>query len=217
MREKLDFNIRGIEPYSTMDGWYGPATVLFIGGCNFRCWYCHNMKIVMNRTNKIDFDDVLQYIHDKSKWISEIVLSGGEPLLQPNLSELIDKIKEIYDFKIHLYTNGYFFEELRNILPKIDVVSMDIKYPIEKYNQVTGVEVNPDKIFLSINLLNKMSSEKVIVFRTTVWKNFGVKNIETIRNYIDGDSKYKIQNYLGKEFQSCPASELEQYSRYQIF
>ena len=215
-RKKL--NIRGVEPYSTLDGWYGPSFIVFFGDCNFRCWYCHNMRVVLNKTPEIEAKDVFSYISDKKKWLAEIVLSGGEPLLQPNLDKFIDDVKKIYDFKIHLYTNGYLYEELKEILPKVDVVSMDIKYPLEKYHEVVNCDADTKKLFSSIELLNKVSEDdKIVIFRTTVWKDFGVKNIEKIRNYIDGNSKYKIQNYLGKKMVSCSKDEIELYSRYQIF
>lgn len=211
-------NIRGIEPYSLSDGHTGPATVIFLGGCNFRCNYCYNLDIVDNKHELIDINTVAKYIEEKKDWIKEVVISGGEPLLEDNnLYLLINIVKRINeDLKIHLYTNGYCFDRLKEINESIDIFSMDIKFPLDRYYEIVNVDIDEYILRSSIELLNSISYEKPVIFRTTVWKDFGLENIKKIRSYISGKCNYKIQNYLGKNLIPCDEKELVMYKKFEI-
>ena len=43
--------IAGLEKLSTVDYPGKPAAVIFTAGCNYRCFYCHNLAICGNPVN----------------------------------------------------------------------------------------------------------------------------------------------------------------------
>ena len=84
-------NVKGHLPVTLLD-WEGKvATVLFLGGCNFRCAFCHNPELVLRPDTQPDvpFDDVTAYLAGKKGWIDGVVITGGEPTLTPGLRPLI--------------------------------------------------------------------------------------------------------------------------------
>lgn len=98
----------------------GLSVVLFVNGCEHHCEGCHNPE-TWNEFNGKDFDDkakaeLIEYI--KNPHISNLVLSGGDPLYCHNRSQILKlakEVKEIRDINIIVYT-GYTLEEINKIL-----------------------------------------------------------------------------------------------------
>lgn len=61
-----------------------------------------------------------------------VCVSGGEPLLQPDMEEFLKDIKAL-GFAVKLDTNGSYPEKLEPLLEKrlVDYVAMDIKNSLE--------------------------------------------------------------------------------------
>jgi len=133
--------------------WEGKTTaVVFTQGCNFRCGYCHNPSLVLPHLFKthptISELLVYDYLQSRVNWLDGVVITGGEPTLQPDLRDFIQKVKEMgYDVKLDTNgTNPQLLDELiSNAL--IDYVAMDIKTLLTRdcYRKVTGVK-NSDLI-----------------------------------------------------------------------
>lgn len=67
-----------------------------------------------------------------------VVFSGGEPTLQRRLREAIEDVKGL-GFLIGLHTSGMFPERVREILPLLDWVGLDIKAPLDhRYGRISG-------------------------------------------------------------------------------
>lgn len=95
----------------------GLRVVLWLSGCSHRCYNCQNPQ-TWNPDNGIPFDeDAKQEIFEElsKDYISGITLSGGDPLYQENVSQVLSLIKEIKekfpDKTIWLYT-GYTYEQI---------------------------------------------------------------------------------------------------------
>ena len=96
---------------------------LFIrfGRCNLNCKYC-DTDFTTN-LKEYSVDELLNEIK-KYNNIHSISLTGGEPLLDTNfLKEFLPKANK----KIYLETNGTLFNELKEIIDYVDIISMDIK------------------------------------------------------------------------------------------
>ncbi len=174
------------------------SSVVFIGGCNFRCPICHNPELVLpellSGLRNLDEKEVLMEIKKRKGFIDGVVITGGEPLLYENTIELIRKIKDI-GLKVKIDTNGSFPENLKKILPFVDYIAMDIKSSIKKYNAACGVKVNIDKILESIEIVKGFKEHE---FRTTVHPKYVLKeDIIEILNLIKGAKRYKLQNTRG--------------------
>lgn len=95
----------------------GLRVVLWLSGCSHHCYNCQNPQ-TWNPDNGILFDeDAKQEIFEElsKDYISGITLSGGDPLYQENVSQVLSLIKEIKekfpDKTIWLYT-GYTYEQI---------------------------------------------------------------------------------------------------------
>jgi len=192
-------NIIGIEKSSFIDYPNNICSVIFTGGCNFRCSYCHNSSAVNNIGDRIDEDEVINFLKKRKKFVDALCISGGEPTLQNDLYKFICRVKE-EGFLIKLDTNGTNPNLLRRLIDEklIDYVAMDIKAPLAKYPNVIQTNINLDDILESINILleNKVDYE----FRTTICKELlSVEDIKTIANQLKGCKTYVLQNFRDGE------------------
>ena len=190
--------IGGIEKTSLLDYPGKISTIIFTYGCNLRCSYCHNPELVIEEFDKehsISEEELLRFLEGKKGKLDAVVITGGEPLLHPDLEELIVKIKEM-GFLIKLDTNGLLPSKLENLIKKglLDYIAMDVKYPAEDYPIMTGIPDVIHKIKKSIKII--MNSGVDYEFRTTY-----VKGIHTFRSakyigqLIHGAKLYYIQNF----------------------
>jgi Pyruvate-formate lyase-activating enzyme len=77
------------------------------------------------------------FLNGKKGLLEGVVLCGGEPTLNPDLPDLIKKIKDL-GFKVKLDTNGSNPKMLKELIENklIDYVAMDIKLPKNRYSLV---------------------------------------------------------------------------------
>lgn len=128
-------DIKGFIETSFLD-WPGQvASVIFLAGCNFRCPFCHNHGLVLNRTafRNLHWPDIKDRLARFKGWIDGVVLTGGEPTLTPELPGLIGEIKA-EGFKVKLDTNGGRPDVLKDLLDQrlLDHVAMDVKAPLDE-------------------------------------------------------------------------------------
>lgn len=187
--------IGGFEKNSLLDYPGKISSIVFTYGCNLRCSYCHNPELVINPCKKdalISKSFVLSYLKKRKGLIDALVITGGEPLLQPDLIPFIKKVKEL-DILVKLDTNGVLDDEVERILNEdiVDYWAMDVKYPSEYYNQY-GIDT--DAIKHSISLI--LNSGKEYEFRTTYVKGIhNIKDAQGIGKMIKGCTNYYIQNF----------------------
>jgi len=138
--------------------WDGQITsVVFTGGCNFVCPFCHNAQVADDdpALPEVAWPDIAAVLERKRKWVDGVVLTGGEPAMHPELFGLCERIKRL-GFKVKLDTNGSFPYVVRSLIERrlVDFVAMDIKAPLNhKYVAATGHDVEPALIRRSIRLL----------------------------------------------------------------
>ena len=77
------------------------------------------------------------------KLIDGVVISGGEPVLQKSLLRFVEKIKNI-GLKVKLDTNGTNPDMIQELISKnlLDFIAMDVKGPLDKYDEIAHVKVN---------------------------------------------------------------------------
>ena len=175
------------------------ACTIFTVGCNMRCWYCHNSHLFNKQEKLVDERQVLEFLKSHQGFLDGVVVSGGEPTLQPDLIDFIKKIKS-FGYDVKLDTNGTNFDVLEHLVNEklVDYVAMDIKAPLESYKKVTQVKSNMDSINSSIDLLLK--GEVDYEFRTTFSPDLSLDDIEKICKRINGAKNYSIQKYNTVEY-----------------
>lgn len=190
--------IKGLQKLTLLDYPEKIACVVFTGGCNFRCPYCHNASLVFNKIGEaIEEEEIFAFLEKRKGILDGVVITGGEPLLQRDIENFIKKIKE-KGFLVKLDTNGSFPEKLKGLADKklIDYIAMDIKNSKAKYAKTAGNEkLDITAIEKSIKIV--MESGIDYEFRTTVTKElFQEEDFDEIGKWIAGAKKYYLQNFV---------------------
>lgn len=127
--------IGGITPFSTVD-WPGKLVcVAFLAGCPWACSYCQNHPLRKASAATLDEEDLLGFLKQRQGLLDGVVFSGGEPLAQPAVEQVARAAKEL-GFLVGLHTCGAYPDRLREILPLVDWVGLDVKAPWSKYSSV---------------------------------------------------------------------------------
>jgi pyruvate formate lyase activating enzyme len=194
--------IGGIQKSSLIDYPGKVSSVIFCSGCNFDCPYCHNPDLVGGQTtcpNKIDPNDVYSFLDQRRNFLDGVVVSGGEPTLQPDLLELCRRIKN-FGFPVKLDTNGSRPRVLQHLIEKnlVDYIAMDLKTDPVLYRSFIKSDCRPDPIVDSIELIMKSGVD--YEFRTTCVKPIvTARTIENILQLIPGARLYALQRFRNGE------------------
>ncbi len=189
--------IKGLQKLTLLDYPGKMACTVFTAGCNFRCPFCHNASLVTNiDEERISEDEFLSFLQKRQGIIDGVCITGGEPTLQPDLKELLKKIKDL-GYSVKLDTNGYRPEVLKDIVNSglVDYVAMDIKNSQAKYALTVGLDsFDITKINESVEFL--MSGVVDYEFRTTIVKELHTEDdIQDIVSWIKGAKKYFLQGF----------------------
>ncbi|MBR2864955.1 MAG: anaerobic ribonucleoside-triphosphate reductase activating protein [Elusimicrobiaceae bacterium] len=189
--------IGGLIKFTLIDYPGHVAAVVFTQGCNFRCRYCHNPELVYPHLlqESMPKEDVMSFLRRRQGSLEGLVITGGEPTLQSGLIDFMTEVKAL-GYKIKLDTNGTKPEVIEAVLEKklVDFIAMDLKAPLEKYSQITGVEFDPKIIQKSMDLI--ISSGLPYEFRTTYDKEVLTdSDIMAISDSINGKN-YRVQECL---------------------
>lgn len=193
--------IHGIQKMTLLDFPGVVSCTIFLGGCDFRCPFCHNYELIDGTVQPImDDSELIEFLKSRRTLLDGVAITGGEPLLHKDLPELIKKIRA-EGYKVKLDTNGYHPELLKEILDShlVDYVAMDIKNSEEKYALTCGLEeIDLEKIRESISLL--MNSDTEYEFRTTVINEFhGAEDFEKTGKMIKGAKRYFLQRFTDRD------------------
>jgi pyruvate formate lyase activating enzyme len=189
--------IAGFQKLTLLDYPGTVACILFTPGCNFRCPFCQNAPLLEDPAEEIAPDEVLAYLAKRRGIVEGLVVSGGEPLLQPDLPDFLREVKAL-GCKVKLDTNGSFPKRLAGLLADglTDYVAMDIKHRRENYFFVTGLdngEVLP-RVEAGMALLRDAAVP--CEFRTTFVKGIHTpEDAGAIGLWIGGSLPYYLQNY----------------------
>lgn len=197
------------------------AATIFVGGCNFRCPFCHNGGLVLDPLSQESYSEkeILEFLQKRKNVLKGVCITGGEPTLHADLPEFISKIKDL-GYQVKLDTNGYAPGVLKRLLDEklIDYVAMDIKNCPDKYAMTAGIcdkessfseKMNGkmeifhlDRIEHSIRIL--LESSVPYEFRTTVVKELHTgEDMLKIADWIKGCPYYFLQQYQDNENVIC--------------
>ena len=175
------------------------AATVFTGGCNLRCPFCHNALLVtrLDETPELGEEAVLSFLATRTKLLDGVVLSGGEPLLQPDAADFLRKIRQM-GFAVKLDTNGFFPDRLSAILEEglVDYVAMDIKNAPDKYPITCGIPgLDTAPVAESVKLLRQSGVD--FEFRTTLVREFHTpEDLLAIGRWLEGSPRYFLQAFV---------------------
>jgi pyruvate formate lyase activating enzyme len=169
------------------------SSVLFTPGCNLRCPFCHNWRIVVDpQPPFLTEETALRILEERKKYVDAVVITGGEPTIHKELPKFLKKLKE-KGFAVKLDTNGLDSKTLEKCLPHLDYVALDVKTSPEKYRNL-GAE-NTTELLKTIEILKTGKVE--YEFRTTVVPGLvQTQDIHRICEITKGVKNFALQQFV---------------------
>lgn len=180
------------------------ASTVFVGGCNYRCPYCHNADLVTCSTNQpvIPEASILRHILKRKNALEGVCITGGEPTIYKDLPQFIEKVKDI-GLLVKLDTNGTNPAMVKYLHEQglIDYVAMDIKSSPSGYAKAVGLgDISMSEVFETAEFLLRGTID--YEFRTTVVDGIHeADDFEKIGKWIGGAKRYFLQAYKRSEKQ----------------
>ncbi len=187
--------IKGLQKLTLLDYPATLAAIVFAGGCNFRCPFCHNGTLVVGNEGDIDTEQIFSFLESRKTKLGGVVISGGEPTIYPDLPDFIRRIRSL-GYKVKLDTNGTNPDMIKALVGEglVDYVAMDIKNSPEAYEKTAGAMVDMEKIRESASFL--LSGAVEYEFRTTLVRQLHTHaDMKKIGEWIKGAKRYFLQSY----------------------
>ena len=199
----------GIRKTSLIDFPDRIATVLFTPGCNLRCPFCHNWRIVLNPEPPfLNEGTVLRILEKRKRYVDAVVITGGEPTIHKDLPRFLKKLKE-RGFRVKLDTNGSFPQVLEECLPYLDYTALDVKTSLEKYPRL-GAKDTADFLH-AVEMLKNGKTE--YEFRTTVVPGFvDEEDIPKIGEIVKGGRLFAFQQFVSGDTLDKAFTNVKPYS-----
>ena len=192
--------IAGLQKLTLLDFPEHTAATVFLPGCNFRCPFCHNAALVLgagDATGDTPVEEFFAFLDKRHGLLDGVCITGGEPLLQPELADFCARIKGA-GFAVKLDTNGSFPDRLRELVESelVDYVALDVKNAPERYAETVGVpgfDLAP--VAASVDYL--LASAVPYEFRTTVCAPLHTpEEMAGIGRWLKGAKRYFLQPFV---------------------
>lgn len=192
----------GLQKYSLIDYPGKVSCVCFVVGCNFSCPYCHNPDLVrknMGKLSPVDEDGFYAFLEARKGFLDGVVVSGGEPTLNRDLSSLCQRIKAM-GYPLKLDTNGSRPEVIHALIDRglVDYIAVDLKTDPSRYPLLIKEGYDPASLLSTIRIVMEWGGD--YEFRTTCVKplvDAGV--IAKLARMIQGASLYALQTFRPAE------------------
>ena len=193
--------LHGLQKMTLLDFPGRVACTVFLGGCDFRCPFCHNYELADGSARPVmDEAALMAFLEKRRGLLDGVAITGGEPCLRPDLPDLMRRIRGL-GFAVKLDTNGTHPELLNAILREglADYVAMDIKNSPEKYARTAGLaELDLTPIRRSVELLTAGNVD--YEFRTTVVDELHEDDdFEAIGAWIAGARRWFMQPFTDRD------------------
>ena len=206
-------DIQGLQKMTLLD-WPGKvACTVFLGGCDFRCPFCHNAELLEGPLPAaMGQGELLAFLKKRQGLLDGVCVTGGEPLLRPDLAGLLTEIKAL-GYPVKLDTNGNRPDALAALWEAglLDYVAMDVKNGPTRYGETAGVpglDLAPIRESISWLLAGRVDYE----LRTTVVRQLHDEDsFREIGPWIAGARRYFLQSFVDRE--TVPVSGLESWPK----
>ena len=153
------FNI--VEKFLSIDG-EGPssgelATFIRFQGCNLRCSWCDTTYSWgrENISEKLSAHNIYDYI--KNNKVNNVTLTGGVPLIQENIHELLSILENDSDLNVHIETNG-----------SVDIEPFKEKYKSGNISSIVDFKLPSSKMtgkmnYNNLNCVSKKDAYKFVI------------------------------------------------------
>jgi pyruvate formate lyase activating enzyme len=186
----------GIQKTSLVDFPEKVASVLFTPGCNLRCPYCHNWRIVIDpKPPFLNEETALNILENRKRFVDAVVVTGGEPTMHKEIPKFLRKLKE-RGFAVKLDTNGFYPQILEECLAYVDYVALDVKTSLEKYARLGAKDTRDFMRTVEILKSGKVDYE----FRATVVPGFvDEEDVARIGEIVKGAKAFAFQQFIPED------------------
>lgn len=172
--------------------------MIYTGGCNLRCAFCHNPGLVLNPEIYPDYPqaELLKTLGARRSFIDGVVVSGGEPTLARGLDVLLEQIRAL-GLLIKLDTNGLRPAVLEDLLRRklIDYLAIDLKTAPARYAELHHQAVDISALRASCQLAIEAADD--YEFRTTCVPGLvEEEDIQALGEHISGAKLWVLQQYV---------------------
>ena len=169
------------------------ASVLFTPGCNLRCPYCHNWRIVLEpKPPFLNEETVFRLLEGRRRFVDAVVVTGGEPTIHKELPKFLKRLKE-RGFAVKLDTNGFNSQVLEECLAFVDYVALDVKTSLEKYHLLGAKDTTELLRTIEVLKTGKVEYE----FRTTMVPDFvGKEDLSKLLEIVKGARIFAFQQFI---------------------
>ena len=198
----------GLQKISLLDYPNKVASVLFTPGCNLRCGFCHNWRIVVDpQPPFLQEASALEILEGRKKCVDAVVVTGGEPCMHKELPKFLAKLKE-RGFQVKLDTNGFYPEVLEECLAHVDYVALDVKTCLDKYKQLGAKDTTGLLRTIEILKTGKVPYE----FRTTMVPELvSPEDVKGIGELVKGASTHALQQFVPEDTLDKKFHEVKPY------
>ncbi len=159
------------------------ATLELLDFCNFKCKFCYVKESYKNIIPKERAFQVIKELRDEGcVWL---LLTGGEPLLHPDFSEIYLFAYEL-GFKVSIFTNGALVskeicEMLQEYPPEVVEISL-YGHSAETYDKFVGVDGAFGRFDENIDMLRQYDIKLILKFTLTT---INVSHMCDLKNYCE--------------------------------
>jgi pyruvate formate lyase activating enzyme len=205
--------IKGFQGTSLLDYPGRIASLIFFGGCNLRCPYCHNPALVLEPETLPDLplDEVLLELAERKGFIDGVVITGGEPTLAAELLPLLAGVRQL-GLQIKLDTNGLAPQVLGKVLERglVDWIACDLKTAPQRYRELHW----PGGGALEESLAMLRQAPVPVEFRTTCLPGLVEgKDIQAMGEAIRGAQHWVLQQFAPAHALDPGCREVAPHSR----
>lgn len=116
------------------------AMFIRFAGCNLTCEYCDTKWANEPQTVFEEYSAKELYQQIQESGVKNVTLTGGEPLLQPDMPKLLELLRKDLRLRIEIETNGSV--DIRNFLPaeKVEQIPDNVTFTLDYKTSVSGME-----------------------------------------------------------------------------
>ncbi|MFN2257692.1 MAG: anaerobic ribonucleoside-triphosphate reductase activating protein [Desulfuromonadaceae bacterium] len=210
--------VKGFQGTSLLDYPARIAALVFYSGCNMRCTYCHNAALVNTPDEYPDIpeDDVLDMVAARRNFIDGVVISGGEPTLDPAMPHLIERLKTL-GMLIKLDTNGLRPQVLADLIQDglLDFVSLDLKTAPQRYPALGAPTAAAESLCESLEVLRQAEVE--VELRTTCMPGYvEVEDIHALGGRLQSGDSWVLQQFVSEYAMDETARQVQSHTEAQM-
>lgn len=189
--------IAGLNKFSTTDYPGKMSCIIYTAACNFNCWWCpHPEYIAPEASEVIPEEEVMEFLNKRHGMVEAVVLSGGEPTLQPDLGTFIRTCRHIgYDVKLR--TNGSNPRVIETLLSErlLNCAEVDFKAPSNKYREFCAF--HGEAVLETIEAMRRARLD--FALRTVVRPDLSVQDMEEMVREAGPVPRWNLRPYNPSE------------------